>query len=358
MGKSLNLVKHRWAFVIFSLVIIVPGVVFMLIGGLRPSIDFTSGSSWDINFDQTRMPSNTDIERTMKDADNQFITSLNAKQGRNNAENDLIDARKKQAFEAVAQRSDKGLVVVRTNLIGDNTGEKTAIVNALKAKFGTSNGFDDKKIDITSTSGTVSSEVTLRSVLAVGLASVGILLYLAYAFRRVKRPWRYGICAILAMIHDVLVVLGVFAILGFFFGVEIDALFVTALLTVIGFSVHDSIVVFDRIRENEIRTPGEPFDSLVNHSLVQTLVRSLNTSLTVIFTLTALYLFGGVTIHNFVLALLVGIISGTYSSIFNASMLLVIWEKGEFARLIGRKPKAPTTGGTTTTSPRQPVAAR
>ncbi len=353
MRKSLDLVKYRWTFIIISLVIIVPGIIFILLGGLRPSIDFMGGSSWDINFDPNKVPANADIEKTMKDADTQFISTIVAKPNKINAESDLVAARSKLPFESVSQRSDKGLVLVRTNLIADNTGEKTAIVNALNTRFGASNGFLPDKYEVSSTSPTVSGEVTTRSVAAVAIASIGILLYLAYAFRRVKQPWRYGICAILAMIHDVLVVLGVFAILGFFFGTEIDALFVTAVLTVIGFSVHDSIVVFDRIRENEIRTPGEPFDSLVNHSLVQTLVRSLNTSLTVIFTLSALYLFGGITIRNFVLALLVGIISGTYSSIFNASMLLVIWEKGEFGRFIGRKPK---TG--TPTQTRQTVAAR
>ena len=342
MRKSLDLVKHRWTFIIISLVIIVPGVIFILIGGLRASIDFTGGSSWDINFAANKVPDNDAIQNTMKDADTQFISTLRNKPNKINSEIDLLAARDKQAFESVAQRSDNGLVVIRTSLIAEDTGEKTAIVNALQTKFAASNGFVADKYDVTSTSPTVSGEVTTRSILAVVVASFGILFYLAYAFRRVKRPWRYGVCAILAMLHDVLVVLGIFAILGFFLKVEIDSLFVTALLTVIGFSVHDSIVVFDRIRENEIRNPGEEFASLVNHSLVQTLVRSLNTSLTVIFTLSALYLFGGITIHYFVLALLVGIISGTYSSIFNASMLLVIWEKGEFGRFIGRKPKSHT----------------
>jgi preprotein translocase SecF subunit len=186
-------------------------------------------------------------------------------------------------------------------------------------------------------SGSVASETTRNAVLAVIAASVLILLYIWFAFRKVDRPWRYGTCAVIALLHDVLVVLGVFSILGWLIGFQIDALFITALLTVVGFSVHDTIVVFDRIRENMTRRTSETFDQVVNASLVQTMARSLNTSLTVIFTLSALTLFGGATIRPFTLALLVGIVSGTYSSIFNASMLLVMWDRHEFVfGLFGR----------------------
>ncbi len=178
-------------------------------------------------------------------------------------------------------------------------------------------------------SGSVAAETTRNAFLAVAAAAVFILLYISFAFRKVNRPWRYGACAIIALLHDVLVVLGVFSILGWLFRVQIDALFITAVLTVCGFSVHDTIVVFDRIRENMQRRSNETFEQVVNASLVQTMARSLNTSLTVLITLTALTLFGGTTIRTFTLALLVGIFSGTYSSIFNASMLLVIWERGE-----------------------------
>jgi len=177
--------------------------------------------------------------------------------------------------------------------------------------------------------GSVASETTRNAFLAVLAASVLILLYIWFAFRKVDKPWRYGACALIALLHDVLVVLGVFSILGWLFAVQIDALFITALLTVVGFSVHDTIVVFDRIRENMQRRTAETFEQVVNASLVQTMARSLNTSLTVLFTLSALTLFGGETIRPFTGALLVGIFSGTYSSIFNASMLLVIWERGE-----------------------------
>jgi len=159
------------------------------------------------------------------------------------------------------------------------------------------------------------------------LIIIGELFILAYLW--IRFGFRYGTAAIVALLHDVIVVVGTFAMLGFFFGLEFDALFVTALLTIIGFSVHDTIVVFDRIRENRIRHAGEPFDRIVNHSVLQTFGRSITTSLTVVITLLALLLFAGDAIGTFVLALLLGIISGTYSSIFNASPLLVVWHGWE-----------------------------
>ncbi len=192
-------------------------------------------------------------------------------------------------------------------------------------------------------SGSVAAETTRNAILAVVAAAVLILLYIWFAFRKVAKPWRYGTCAIIALLHDVLVVVGVFSILGWLFKLQIDALFITALLTVVGFSVHDTIVVFDRIRENMQRRTSETFEQVVNASLVQTMARSLNTSLTVLITLSALTLFGGETIRVFTGALLLGIFSGTYSSIFNASMLLVIWERGELG--LGRFSRERTPDG-------------
>jgi preprotein translocase SecF subunit len=185
----------------------------------------------------------------------------------------------------------------------------------------------------------VAGQTTQDAILAVIVASFFILLYVWFSFRKVPKAIRYACSAILALLHDVLVVLGIFSILGKYLGIQIDALFITALLTIVGFSVHDTIVVFDRIRENMQRRTTENFDEIVNASLVQTMARSLNTSLTVLFTLLTLTLFTGssVSVHTFTLTLLIGIFSGTYSSIFNASMILVIWEKGElgFNRLGG-----------------------
>ncbi|MGE5251226.1 MAG: protein translocase subunit SecF, partial [Bacteroidota bacterium] len=164
--------------------------------------------------------------------------------------------------------------------------------------------------------------------------------YIWFAFRGVEHPFRYGTAAVIAMLHDVLVVLGVEAMLGYFLGWEADALFLTALLTVIGFSVHDTIVVFDRVRENSHIYRRVDYETLVNHSIVQTLDRSIATQLTVMFTLTALALFGGESIRHFVIILLVGIFSGTYSSIFNASPILVVWENKEWRTWFRRKEEA------------------
>jgi preprotein translocase SecF subunit len=203
----------------------------------------------------------------------------------------------------------------------------------IQPQFLSKNGPYLQLISTSEVGASVASDTTRNAFLAVVAASVFILLYIWFSFRKVAKPWRYGACAIIALLHDVLVVLGVFAFLGKFFAIQIDSLFITALLTVIGFSVHDTIVVFDRIRENMQRRTGETFEEVVNASLVQTMTRSLNTSLTVLFTLLALTLFSGTSsdIHSFTLTLLIGITSGTYSSIFNASMLLVMWENGELS---------------------------
>ncbi|GHO95324.1 hypothetical protein KSF_053720 [Reticulibacter mediterranei] len=216
----------------------------------------------------------------------------------------------------------------------------------IQAAFLNANGPYLQFTNISSVGGSVAEETTRNAVLAVLAASAFILLYIWFSFRKVARAWRYGTCAIIALLHDVLVVLGVFSILGEIAGIQIDALFLTALLTVVGFSVHDTIVVFDRIRENMQRHTSESFEDVVNASLIQTMTRSLNTSLTVLLTLLALTLFStiGSSVHTFTLTLLVGIFSGTFSSIFNASMLLVMWEKHElfFAWFNRDKGKQPT----------------
>ncbi len=203
------------------------------------------------------------------------------------------------------------------------------IERALVARFGEAEG--GRPRSLTTVGPLIGSELIRSSII---LIAVGELFILAYLW--VRFGFRFGTAAIIALLHDVIVVIGVFAILGYFFGLEFDALFVTALLTIIGFSVHDTIVVFDRIRENRIRHAGEPFGAIVNHSILQTLGRSINTSLTVVVTLAALYLLGPITIRTFTLALLIGVISGTYSSIFNASQLLVVLVR------VGREPQGAT----------------
>ncbi len=203
-------------------------------------------------------------------------------------------------------------------------GKLGAMVTALETELGTI----DEQRSLTTIGAVVSSDLLRQALILIVVGSLGIVTWITYRFRDVK----FGVTALVSLGHDVVVVVGAFAILGTFFHVEIDALFVTAMLTVIGFSVHDTIVVFDRIRENKARHLGEPFDQIVNHSILQTFGRSVMTSLTVVITLLALFLFGGSAISDFILALLIGIVIGTYSSIFVASPLLVDWQAREDRR--------------------------
>jgi preprotein translocase SecF subunit len=191
-------------------------------------------------------------------------------------------------------------------------------------------------------SAAIGAETTRNAIIAVAVAALAIMVFIWFAFRHVgnwRRGLRFGVSAIIALLHDVLVVLGIWAILGHFLDFKVDSLFLTAVLTVVGFSVHDTIVVFDRIRENLSRRTSESFEQIVDASLIQTMARSINTSFTVLLTLTALVLFGGASIREFTLALLIGILSGTYSSIFNASMILTVWETGEWRTIFRRGDK-------------------
>ena len=205
-----------------------------------------------------------------------------------------------------------------------SSGQLGDVATALQAKFGP---IDSQPL-LTTVGPVVSADLIAQAFQLIIVGAIGILLWITFRFRDVK----FGVSALVALVHDVVVVVGTFAILGTLFGIEIDSLFVTAMLTVIGFSVHDTIVVFDRIRENKARHAGEPFAAIVNHSVLQTFGRSINTSFTVVLTLLALLLFGGASVRVFVLALLLGIISGTYSSIFNASPILVVWQEWEDRR--------------------------
>ena len=204
------------------------------------------------------------------------------------------------------------------------TGKLGEVATALQARFGP---IDDQRV-LTTVGAVVSADLIAQAFTLILVGALGILIWITLRFKDVK----FGVSALIALLHDVIVVVGTFAVLGTLLRVEIDALFVTAMLTVIGFSVHDTIVVFDRIRENKARHAGEPFAAIVNHSVLQTFGRSINTSFTVVLTLLALLLFGGSAIRTFVLALLLGIISGTYSSIFNASPILVVWQEWEDRR--------------------------
>lgn len=319
-----NIVKRRYWWFALSGLIIIPGLAAMIIstvqtgGPLKPAIDFTGGTIWEL----------TNFQKPLELAP---VRDILAKNGFGDA-----------ALQTSEKAGQQGLII-RAKHIGSEA--KAAIEADLKERFG---GYTELRFE--SVGPAIGAETTKWAQYAVLLASIGILLYISWAFRQVPKPFRYGACAVIALLHDVLVVVGLFAIFGLIFGIEVDALFLTAILTgPIGFSVHDTIVVFDRIRENSKRYPNENFERLVNHSILQTLDRSINTTLTVLFTLTALFLFGGVTIRYFVLALLIGITTGAYSSIFNASCLLVVWENGEigrfFRRLFGRETQTAAVRG-------------
>jgi preprotein translocase subunit SecF len=224
-------------------------------------------------------------------------------------------------------------VSIRSREIDDAT--KGKIVAAMQERFG--GGKNVSILNFTQVSAAVGQEVARAATVAVVMAALAILIYIWFAFRKVNHAFRYGTAAIIAMLHDVLVVVGVEAIFGHFLGWQVDSLFLTALLTVIGFSVHDTIVVFDRIRENSNIYRRVDYETVVNHSIVQTLDRSINTQLTVMITLLALALFGGTSIRHFVIILLIGVFSGTYSSIFNAPPILTVWENKEWRNWFRRK---------------------
>jgi preprotein translocase subunit SecF len=229
---------------------------------------------------------------------------------------------KEKVADVLVQKSDKR-IIVRSGPLTEKDDAK--VLTTLKTTVG-----EFKQEEFETIGPVVGKETTVNAFNAMVIASILIVFYIAWSFRGVRKPassWRFGVCAIIALVHDVLLLLGVFSLLGHFFHVEVDSLFVTAVLTVIGFSVHDTIVVFDRIRENLRRTIDTPFPQVVNDSILQTLVRSLNTSLTTMLVLLTMLLFGGESIRWFVAALLIGIASGTYSSIFNASALLVAWQE-------------------------------
>ncbi len=293
----IDIVKRRYLYFGISLLVIIPGMIALLVWGLPLAIDFKGGSLLDVRFSSGAVPATADI--TTLYADNGFPDSIVQTSGQNGLiirSLDMSDAQRDQLVSLMQQRFSTTITVQRFESVGPSVGQ----------------------------------EVAQRAAGAVGLAALGILAYITYAFRGVAHAFRYGVAAIIAMLHDVAVVIGIEAILAHFLHWEVDSLFLTALLTVIGFSVHDTIVVFDRIRENLNIYRKLPYETVVNHSIVQTLVRSINTQLTVMLTLLTLALFGGITIRHFVVTLLVGVFSGTYSSIFNASPILVVWENREW----------------------------
>ena len=296
----MNIIGRRKLWYAISLAVIIPGIVSLMLNGLRLGIDFTGGSLMELE-------GRVDTNKVRQSAE-QF---------------------KLENISVTASGEDR--VILRYRDTSDPAKQEQQH-QALKRSIEQDLGLKEVRFDTVGPS--VSRDIAKNTILSVILASLGIVLYLAFAFRNMPPPvssWNFGLAAIAALLHDSLLLIGLFSIFGWLFGMEVDALFVTAVLTVIGFSVHDTIVVFDRIREN-LRRERKPFEEVVNDSILETFARSLNTSVTVLLTLLALYLFGGESISHFVLALLIGMAAGTYSSIFNAAPLLVSWHSYKLRR--------------------------
>ena len=362
--------KRNWFFA-FSLLITIPGLIFILLTpltggrlGLQFSIDYTGGTTWSIRFADSTVDA-TEVQAELVGLGQPDATVIRTGRGFFDIRLSKLDLRSVEptptplptqtsaptptvapsspapsasASPAPSATPEPTPNPSPTPIPGANTqvptdGEIGAIAMALQGRFGPI----AEQASLSSIGAVVSSELVGQAIILILVGSIGILLWITLRFR----DFKFGVVALVALLHDVIVVVGAFAILGTLFAVEIDGLFVTAMLTVIGFSVHDTIVVFDRIRENRARHSGEPFAEIVNHSLLQTFGRSITTSFTVVLTLTALFLFGGAATQEFVLALLLGIVSGTYSSIFNASPLLVVWYDWEDRRR-GRGTRSPT----------------
>jgi len=298
-------VEHKWWYFLFSGIVLIPGIAFLLLGGLRPGIEFRGGTLLDVTF--TSPPANEEVFEVM--------ASLGH-------------------TEAIVQGAEGGRMLIRTSQL--DPAEQTAVEEALEQRSG-----QDVELNAQTVSPSFSAELVRNAISALVVASGAIVLLIAFAFRQYGwAAFRYGLAAIVAVLHDAFLVLGVFAILGYFLNFEVDSLFVTAILTIIGFSVHDTIVVFDRIRENLRVSAGEPLNPIINFSIMQTMVRSVITSVTTLLPLVALYAFGGYSIRNFALALIIGIIAGTYSSIFNAAQVVSLWQETEDRLRLRREPAA------------------
>lgn len=313
-----KIIERRYLWFLISALVIVPGLVSIALFGIPRSIDFVGGSFFELAFAPDAAVSEVDLIQAFEDygfdAPPQVVTATDPETG---ATRYQIRAR---AISSMAEL--QGI---------EQTDVKAGLYAALEERFG---AFEE--LQFADVGPSVGRQVTQNAAIAVTLASIGILLYLTIMFRNVTHSFRFGVIAITAMLHDVVLVLGVASIMGHFFKWEVDALFLTALLTVIGFSVHDSIVVFDRIRENVRAAPSASLAENVNSALLQTMARSMNTSITVLVTVAAMLALGGSTIQEFLLVILVGVIAGTYSSIGIASQLLVAWEEGDLARIFGR----------------------
>ena len=303
----LDIVGKRLWFFIISGVIILISIVCLPILGLRFGIEFSGGLEVRMSFENEVDQGELGQELANLGYDSALVHSV---------------------------LSEEGVFLVRTPQLNEE--EQKHLETALTNRFGNLKGQPEFRV----VSSEVSTETARVAGIAVGIASVGILIYITWAFRRMPRPFRYGTCAVIALVHDVLIVLGIFSILGAALNWEINLMFITGILAVIGYSVNNTVVVFDRIRENLRRGVSANFEVVVNNSLVESLSRSFNTSLTTLVVVLALLLFVGMSIQNFAVVLLIGIFAGTYSSVCIAPQLLVAWEKGEWGRLVRWLPVA------------------
>lgn len=293
----MDIVGKRFRFFIISGVIILVGIISLAAFGLKPGIEFSSGSMLTIHFEQK-----------VNEADlKQELATLGYP-------------------NAIIQQTRESDFIIRTRELTSE--DKAELNNALTARFGAIS-----ESEFYSVSPMVAAETTRNAGIAIGVAAVGILLYITWAFRKMPNPFRYGVCALIALGHDVLIALGMFSLIGHVLQWETNLMFITGILALVGYSVNDTVVIFDRIRENLSKGISPDFEVVVNYSLVETISRSLNTSLTTLLVVVALLLFVGASIQNFAVVMLIGIIAGTYSSIFIASNLLVVWERGEWGRL-------------------------
>ncbi len=304
----MNILGKRYYFFALSLLLIVPGLVLLGIKGLPLSIDFTGGTLLEVSFADGNTP---DTDTILSIYDNAEIS------------------------DAQVTVTEDGSLVIRSSFLTNEA--RDTVLTAMRETTGS----EVNVIKFDSVGPSIGAQVTQRAAIAVAVASLLVVLFIIWSFRKVENAFRYGVCAILAMIHDIAIIFAITGFGAFFFGWEIDSLFLTALLTVIGFSMQDTIVVFDRIRENSTILRRVEYETLVNHSIVQTLQRSINTQLmTVEFLLLSLAMFGGITLREFAIVLLVGLLSGTYSSIFVAAPILVLWEKREWTTWFGRSASA------------------
>jgi len=307
----IKIIQHRKIFYFFSGTLIVISIMSLNLWGLKYGLDFTGGSYLEVEFKYSR-PSPEEVVKKLTSLD---LGGINAQ-----------------------PIGDRGMVL-RFKDVNEETHQK--ILSTLRKEFKPSELKDINEKDVIeelrfeSIGPTIGKELKNRALIAIILVLIAIILYIAYAFRKVSKPvesWKYGTAAVIALAHDTLITVGAFSLLGHFKGVEVDSLFVTALLTLLGFSVHDTIVVFDRIRENLFKYYSGDFLLTVNKSVNDTITRSINTSITVLFVLLSIYFFGGASIKYFALALIIGIIVGTYSSIFVASPLIVDWHRFDLWR--------------------------